>query len=78
MSEWMFRWAMQGKTIDEIIEGCREPKPTAEHVRDSIMKAQQRLEDTCLRAVMDNAQKGDIPSIEWLAKRGVIKLRKSQ
>ena len=36
MSEWMFQWSLLGKSIEEIIENGRNPKPTVKEVRETI------------------------------------------
>jgi len=72
VSEWMFRAIMQGKTIDEIIEKAQAPKPSPEHVRESILREREKFEDTCLKKVLSNARQGDVNAIDWLAKRGLF------
>lgn len=81
MSEWMFRWFMEGKTIDEIIENCKSPKPTAESVRETLLNDRQKFEDACLHRVITNAKKGDVETIDWLSKRGLfdsVKFRENE
>ena len=78
MSEWMFRALLQGQTIEEIIEQAKNPKPSPEHVRESIMRERAKFEAACLKKVLSNARNGDVDAIDWLAKRGLfdsIKLR---
>ncbi|MCY4006284.1 MAG: hypothetical protein OXE84_05580 [Rhodobacteraceae bacterium] len=72
MSEWMFRWLMQGKSIEEIVEGSQSPKPSAEAVRESIICEKQKFEDAALKSVMRNAKNGDVNAIDWLAQRGLF------
>ena len=72
MSEWMFRWLMQGKTIEEIVAHSADPKPTAEAVRESIINERKTFERRCLEQVLINARKGDVDAIDWLAKRGLF------
>ena len=72
MSEWWLRWFMQGKSIDEIVERCREPKPTPQMVRETMIQDREKFEKTCIRMVFENAQKGQIDAIEWLSKRGLF------
>ncbi len=73
MSEWMFRALLQGKTIDEIVEKCKEPKPSPEHVRNSILREQEKFENACLKKVLSNARQGNVDAIDWLVKRGLFK-----
>jgi len=72
VSEWMFRALMQGQTIEEIIERAKEPKPSPEHVRESILRERAKFEDACLRKVLSNAREGNVDAIDWLAKRGLF------
>ena len=72
MSEWMFRWLMQGKTIEEIVENCKDPKPTEESVRDSILREREKFEDACLKNVLRNARQGNVDAIDWLTRRGLF------
>ena len=41
MSEWMFQWSLLGKSIEEIIENCRNPKPTVKEVRETIERERE-------------------------------------
>ena len=78
MSSWMFRKFMQGETIDQIVESSQEPKPTAEHVRESLQRDRKNFENLCLQKVLVNAANGDISAIDWLSRRGLfssVKLR---
>ncbi len=72
MSEWMFRALMQGKSIEEIVESANPPKPSLEHVRNSIIEEQERFESACLKKVLSNAKGGDVRAIDWLAARGLF------
>lgn len=72
MSEWMFLWFLRGKTIEEIIESSKEPKPSAELVREKIQKERGLFEKRCLEKVIANARNGDVNAIDWLAKRGLF------
>ena len=78
MSEWMFRSLMQGETIEEIIEKSSDPKPTPEHVRESIIEHRKKFEDACLRQVLKNARDWNVEAIEWLVKRGLFTSIKMQ
>ena len=68
----MFRWLMMGKSIDEIVAHCREPKPTPEDVHESILKERQKFEETCLKKVLMSAKAGDVNAIDWLSQRGLF------
>lgn len=72
VSEWMFRAIMQGKTIEEIVESARDPKPSMEHVRESIIREREKFENACLKKVLANARQGDVSAIDWLAERGLF------
>lgn len=72
MSEWMFRALIQGKTIDEIVERCKDPKPSPEHVRNSILREQEKFEEDCLKKVILNARAGNVEAIDWLSERGLF------
>ena len=72
MSEWMFRWFMEGRTIDEIIEHCPLPKPTEESVRETLLSDRRKFEDDCLKKVISNAKEGNVEAIDWLSKRGLF------
>ena len=72
MSKWMLEWFWCGKTFDEIAEAAPDPNVTGEHVRITIEDERQKLVTASLKAVTENARKGDITSIEWLEKRGLI------
>lgn len=73
MSEWMFRWFMQGKTIDEIVEKSNPPQPTSNQVRESIQKEREKFEDYCLRKLISKAKEGDTDAIDWFVNRGLFK-----
>jgi len=68
----MFRALLQGQSIEEIIERAKDPKPSPEHVRESIMRERAKFEDACLRQVLSNARQGDVDAIDWLAGRGLF------
>lgn len=72
MSEWMFRWLMQGKTIEEIIENCKEPKPAPDTVRETLLREREKFETACLKKVLSNARAGDVLAIDWLSNRGLF------
>ena len=72
MSEWMFRWLMQGKTVEEIAESMTAPKMSPEEIRKAIIKDQEKFEEVCLQSVFRNAKKGDVTAIDWLTKRGLF------
>ena len=68
----MLEWFWGGKTFDEIAEAARDPNVTGDHVRRMIEDERRGLVTASLKAVTENARKGDIASIEWLEKRGLI------
>lgn len=49
VSDWMFQAVLQGKTVQEIVESAKAPKPSPDHVRDSIIKAREKFEAACLK-----------------------------
>lgn len=69
---------MQGKSVEDIAESCKDPKPTPEEVRKSIARERDKFEDACLRSVLSNARKGDVSAIDWLARRGLFESVKTQ
>ncbi len=77
MSEWMFQWSLLGKSIEEIIEKCRNPKPTVKEVRETIEREREKFEETCLKRVVAKAKDGDVSAIDWLAKRGLFEFPES-
>ena len=55
----MFRYFVQGKSVDDIVDAAKEPKATPEQVLASIAKERGKFERACLRRVISNAKNGD-------------------
>lgn len=72
IAEWMFRWLLRGKSVEDIIAEHQDPKPSAQEVRETIAKERGKFEDECLRQVIANARAGDVTAIDWLSKRGLF------
>ena len=72
MSEQLYRYFMLGMTVEEIVAQSNDKNLTVEKARTQIEAERKAFEDRCLRNVMSNAAQGDIPSVEWLMKRGML------
>ncbi len=72
MPEWVFRYFLQGKSVEDIIDSSRDPKPTSEEVRRMINEEREKFEEACLKSILINARKGDVSAIDWLFKRGLF------
>ena len=43
MPEWVFRYFLQGKSVEDIIDSSRDPKPTSEEVRRMINEEREKF-----------------------------------
>ena len=74
MSKWMLDWFWKGVSLLEITERAKQldPNITESKIREHVERERQKIIDKSLKAVIENATKGDPAAIDWLEKKGFM------